>query len=65
MSKHSIQSSNNGTTIRVGAGYDFSHDCNTTDFIVTYDGDRTTHDHVVVSDSGNVLYSESYRPNKN
>ena len=64
MSKHSVQSSNNGVTVRVGAGESIQQNCNTTDVIVTYAGDTATHDHLVISDTGNVLFQETYRPNK-
>ncbi len=64
MSKHSVQSSNNGVTVRVGAGESIQQNCNTTDVVVTYAGDTATHDHLVISDTGNVLFQETYRPNK-
>ena len=64
MSKHSVQSSSNGVTVRVGAGKSVQHGCNTTDVIVTYAGDTATHDHVVISDTGKILFKETHRPNK-
>lgn len=64
MSKHSVQSSNNGVTVRVGSGKSIKHGCNTTDAIVTYSGDTKTHDHVVISDTGNVLFKETIDPTK-
>lgn len=64
MSKHSIQSSKNGATVRVGAGESKANNCATTDVIVTYTGDKATHDHVVISDAGKILFKGLNRPNK-